>query len=515
MFNHENRPPESEAFQVKKSKRNLDRRQQEIAQRLDRRWQPRLAEPMLKSGNIRYEVSGRVKATAYGGLGMMQEVVKTVGLREAIDREVTVLKQHKPYHESDHILALVYSILTGGNRLQDLGLRRHDLAFLDAIGARKIPDPTTSGDFLQRFGTEQIEALMEAVNQARSSVWRLQPKSQRQLARIDVDGTIVETDARCKERMDMAYDGRWGFGPLIVSLANTQEVLYSVNRPASRPSHEGAPEWIDKAIDWALHGAGFDRVRLRGDTDFSLTRCFDGWNERGVEFVFGIDAHRSFVRRAKTLPEEAWAPLERPVAERAVRRRRPKKVKDELIRQKGYRTLKLSKESVAEMSYRPRKARTTYRMIVVRKQIHVTQGQLQLEDEIRYFFYVTNIPASEYSPTEVVRENNARCDQENLIEQLKNGVKATRLPVRAFNANWTFLVIGALAWNLKAWAGLLLPASLGARSLLKMEFRRFLQEIMLAPTQILRTGRRLVYRLLGVNSWTRLLLEGTVALRRW
>jgi len=127
---------------------------------------------------------------------------------------------------------------------------------------------------------------------------------------------------------------------------------------------------------------------------------------------------------------------------------------------------------------------------------------------------VTNIEKSRLSTAAVVRENNARCQQENVIEQLKNGVQATRLPVREFYANWTYLVIAALAWNIKAWAGLLLPEEMGARTLLRMEFRRFLNEIVRLPAQILTTGRRLVFRLLEINRWAVMLLEGTQRLKR-
>lgn len=506
----------NEAFQVKNSKRNLAARQQQLKERLDRSWQPQREDPVLESGNIHYEVSGRVKAVDCGGLGMLQAVVSATGLREAIDDEVAVLKRHLPYHESDHILSLAYTLLTGGSCLGDLQERRENVAFLDALGARRIPDPTTAGDFLRRFDDEQkVLNLMQAINRARSSVWQTRPTAERQLARIDVDGSIVETTGWCKERMDMAYNGRWGFGPLFVSLANSDELLYAVNRPASRPSHDGAVVWIDRAITWAQRGAGFEQVRLRGDTDFSLTEHFDRWTRKGVEFVFGIDAHPSFVRRAKALEVKAWKPFERPSRQRASRRRRAPNVRREVVVQKGYRNLTLEQEHVAEMDYRPRKSQKTYRMIVLRKRIRVTEGQLRLDDDILYFFYVTNVSKSRLSTADVVHENNARCQQENVIEQLKNGVQATRLPVREFYANWTYLVIAALAWNIKAWAGLLLPEEMGARALLRMEFRRFLSEIVRLPAQILTSGRRLVFRLLEVNRWTTLLLEGTQRLKRW
>lgn len=312
--------------------------------------------------------------------------------------------------------------------------------------------------------------------------------------------------------MDIAYNGRWGFGPLIVSLANTQEVLSVVNRPANRPSHDGAAEWMDKAIDWARNQAGFQKVRLRGDTDFSLTTHFDGWHEQGVEFVFGMDASPGLVKRAEELEHSAWKPLERP--KRPVKRRRPENVKKQVVQQRGFKNLKLASEHVAEIDYSPSKAKQTYRLIVLKKRLKVTKGQLCLDEQIRYFFYITNIAKKQMSAAGVVRENNARCHQENLIEQLKNGVQATRMPVAEFDANWAYLVIGALAWNIKAWAGMLLPETLGARKLLTMEFRRFLNEVVLVTAQILHSGRRLIFRLLEVNNWSRLLLEGTRHLRR-
>lgn len=497
---------------MKKSKENLDARQRRTDERLDRSWQPQREEPIFESGNIRYEVSGRVDGTSCGGLGMIQVVVESSGLRQAIDQRVQVLKRHLPYHESDHVLAQAYNLLVGGVCLEDLTELRRDTAFLDAIGARRIPDSTTAGDFLRRFSEADIRAMMDAINQARSSVWQAQPKSERDLAVIDVDGTQVETLGECKERMDVNYKGQWGFMPLIVSLANSQEPLFLVNRPGNRPSHEGAADWLDEAARWAREEAGFDRVRLRGDTDFSLTTNFDRWTNEEIEFVFGMDANPSFVQRARQLDEGDWEPLDRP--EPKVRRKRPKKVKQEVVKRREFRDMTLEEEHVAELEYKPSKAKGTYRLVVLRKQIRVTQGQLRLEDEIRYFFYVTNISPDVLTPAAVVRESNARCHQENLIEQLKNGVQAMRLPVKEFHGNWAYMVIAALAWNLKAWSGLLLSESLGARKLLKMEFRRFLNELMKTPVQILNRSRQLIFRLLGVNRWTELLLEGTHQLKR-
>jgi hypothetical protein len=495
-----------------KSRANFERRQRRLEERLDPKWLPEADEPVLGGGASCYEVAQRCVAIGCGGLGMLQAVVGAVGLREEIDESLHLLKRHLPYHESDHVLSLVYNVLTGGQCLEDLEARRSDEGFLNALGARRIPDPTTAGDFLRRFKAEDVCDLMSLINRCRAGVWRRQPQASRRLALIEVDGTIAETLGECKEGMDISYDGRWGYGPLLVSLGNSQEVLSVVNRSANRPSHDGAAPWIDQSVDWALKEACFERVRLRGDNDFSLTVNFDRWTTRGVEFVFGMDAKSAFVLRAQELEEESWKPLDR--AQKEAKRQRPVKVKPAIIAQRGFKTLTLEQEHVAEIEHRPAKCKQPYRLIVLRKRTKVTEGQLRLTDEIRYFFYVTNIPRDQMGAAAVVRESNLRCHQENLIEQLKNGVRATRMPVAEFNANWAYMVIASLAWNLKAWAGLLLPAELGARTILKMEFRRFLNELILLPAQILTSGRRLLFRLLAINRWVPLLLEGTPSLHR-
>jgi len=498
---------------MKNSNKTLAQRQKSIADRLDRSWQPDRTVPVMEFGSIRYEISDRVEAVAAGGIGMIVALVNVLGLREAIDRIVRVLKRHRPYHESDHILAMALSIICGGHCLEDLELLRRDEAFLNCVGARRVPDPTTAGDFLRRFDAATVTSLMDAVQVVRASVWRSQPSSDRKLARIDVDGTITDTDARCKEKMDISYNGRWGYAPLLVTLANSQEILYVYNRPANRPSHDGAAPWLDKAASWAIEQAGFERVRFRGDTDFSQTAYIDQWTDKNYEFVFGLDAHPALVKRAKGIVDTDWTILARPIIERAKTRARAPKVKDEVIEKRGFKNLELEEEHWAELPYQPTAAQKKYRLIILRKTIRVQAGQLRLADEIRYFFYISNIKGM--TAPELILENNQRCNQENVIEQFKNGVQGSRLPVREFDGNWAYMAIAALAWSLKAWAGLLLPKALGAAKLVRMEFRKFLREVILQPAQVLQTGRRVICRLLAVNPWTRLLLEGTRKLQAW
>lgn len=229
---------------------------------------------MFHGGPIRYEMAERAQAIDCGGLGAFHTLARRIGLVDEIDRRIKLLKRHLPYHESDHILNLAYNILTGGMRLEDLELRRQNETYLDALGAPRIPDPTTAGDFLRRFkSVETIVTLMEVINHTRVRVWKQVRRGKRRNAVIDVDGTVAGTLGECKGGMDMSYQGVWGYAPLIITLANTGEHLYLVNRPGNAPSHQGAAPWLDRAV--ALTRRGWTGVCLRGDTDFSLTANFD------------------------------------------------------------------------------------------------------------------------------------------------------------------------------------------------------------------------------------------------
>jgi len=343
---------------------------------------------MLTSQKIHYEIGDNVEATPFGGLFALHRLVTKLGLVQAIDANLHLLKIHLPYHESDHVLTLAYSVLCGGTRLQDVDRLRNDVPLLNGLGARLLPDPTTTGDFLRRFTEADLVVLMDAINSVRPQLWRTRGADLLgEVAYVDVDGTIVPTTGECKQGMDISYKGIWGYAPLLVTLANTREALFVVNRPGNAPSHADAAAWIDKAI--ALVTPHATRVCLRGDTDFALTAHFDRW-AHSVDFVLGTDNIAALRTRAEALPDHAWKRLARPAryeTKTGTTWTRRHNRKQEVITARGFLNLRLNFEDVAEFSYRPGKCGRDYRVVVVRKNISRAKGEHALIDEVRYFFY--------------------------------------------------------------------------------------------------------------------------------
>lgn len=287
------------------------------------------------------------------------------------------------------------------------------------------------------------------------NVWAQQPDEFFDCATVDMDGSLVKTTGECKFGMDLSYKGIWGYHPLLISLAETREPLRIVNRSGNQTSEDGAAVECDGVADY-LQSCGFRRIVFRGDTAFSQTQHLDRWNDRGVTFYFGY----------KALPNV---------------------------------------EELAEFDYQPTACSQAYRMIVVRKQIDEMQGQKLLLNDVRYLFYITNDRTS--APAEIVFTCNDRCEQENLIEQLKNGPRSLTAPVDNLYSNWAYMLMASLGWTLKAWIALSLPETgrwkdrrrKEKSDLLRMEFRTFVTAMIRIPCQIVRTGRRLIFRLLNGN----------------
>jgi hypothetical protein len=489
-------------------RRQLARRKRRILRRIKNQPGVERHQPMMTAANIHYEIADRTRAISPGGIGAIHLLAQRLGLVRDINENLHLLKRHLPYFESDHVLNVAYNLLAGGSRLEHLEARRNDEVYLDALGAERIPDPTTAGDFCRRFAEGDVQSLMDIFNETRLRVWKEQPEAFFEEAFLDADGTIAPSDGWCKQGVDISYNGTWGYHPLVVSLANTAEPLFLVNRSGNRPSHEHAAEYLDRAIALCRRG-GFRGVTIRGDTDFTQTRHLDRWDTQGVRFLFGTDARPNLIELAEQLPADAYGLLERPprYTIKTVPRAAREDHKTPIIVARQFETIRTIGEEVAEFEYRPVACKKAYRVIVLRKRLAIEKGQMRLFEEYRYSFYLTNDRTT--AASEVVFLANDRCDQENLIAQLKGGVKALAMPVDDLVSNGAYMVMASLAWSLKAWSALVLPERgrwaekhrAEKRSLLRMEFSTFCVALIQVPCQIIRTAGRIAYRLLSWNPW--------------
>jgi hypothetical protein len=253
-----------------------------------------------------------------------------------------------------------------------------------------------------------------------------------------------------------------------------------------------------------------ERILPQDGKTIAETEDLDSWDDAGnIRFMIGYAAYDALKARADELPARAYSFLERPprYSIKTSPRQQPERIKPEIVRERGFKTIHLLEEMIAEFDYQPGACKKSYRMIVLRKRLATDRGQMRLFEEYRYFFYITN--DRDMSAEDVVFSANDRCNQENLIAQLKSGVHALAAPVDNLVSNWAYMVMASLAWSLKAWSALLVPVSprheakhkAEKQTLLRMEFTTFRAAFIEMPCQIVRGGRRLIYRLLSWNPW--------------
>jgi len=461
---------------------------------------PESVGPVFSNRQVRVKVQQRGKITPYGGVFLAHHLAMRLELDRDINRAIRLLKINVPYLESDHILTHVYNLYVGGRCIEDIANLQHSDAIKHLLGACRIPDPTTAGDFLRRFDEYHLEKFQAVIDRAREKVWRKMPRSRRKVGTVDLDSTIKEVYGQCKQGADFSYNGKWSYHPLLATLAETNEPLRTINRPGNRPSPEGAAQALNQILP--MVGRHFDKVFVRGDSKFYQHAIIAQCERHGASFAFVMDGYAVLHEMADSLPPSAWKPFSahRPakVAQAAANkktRRKRQRVRPQRARQRGYQTLATTKQWVAEFNYKiPLGAQSaeagtagrTYRVVVKRQQVDISEGQEYLFTEYRDRFVITDIPRSHMDPAELFCFAYGRCDQENIIEQFKNGIAAMGMPTGELLANSAFLMAGQLAWCLRSWlSALALPTETT-----RWEWKWFRQAFVYIAAKITHGARR-------------------------
>ncbi len=469
-------------------------------------WPDRVG-PVFANRQVRVHVQQRGKITPYGGVSLAHDLAMRLELDRDINRSIRLLKINVPYCESDHILTHVYNLYVGGHCIEDIANLQHSDAIKHLLGACRIPDPTTAGDFLRRFDEVHLQNFQAVIDRAREKVWRKIPRSRRKVATVDLDSTIKEVYGQCKQGADFSYNGKWSYHPFLATLAETNEPLRTINRSGNRPSAEGAAQVLHEILP--MVGRHFDTVFVRGDSKFYQYAIIAECEQNGASFAFVMDGYANLHELADSLPPSAWKSFSahRPdqVAQAAANkktRRKRKRVRASQARQRGYKTLATTRQWVAEFEYTlPRSAKSndagvagrTYRVVVKRQQVDIREGQEYLFTEYRDRFVITDIPPSHMDPAEVFCFAYGRCDQENIIEQFKNGIAAMRMPTGELLANGAFLMAGQLAWCLRSWlSALALP-----KETTRWEWKWFRQAFVYIAAKITHSGRQAKVYLAG------------------
>ena len=265
-------------------------------------------------------------------------------------------------------------------------MRRNDEVYLDALGARRIPDPTTAGDFCRRFAEADVERLMDAFNEARLRVWKQQPADFFDEAIIDADGTLVATDGRCKQGVDIAYNGHLGL-PSAGGLAGQHRRAAVPGQPQRQPPLARAGRRLPRqGRSPSAAGPASGKITLRGDTDFTQTKHLDRWDEPATSASSSASTPCPTSRRlAEGLPDRG---VQRPGAAGPVHDQDgappgPERHKERIVSRAAVRDdPKLIGEEVAEFDYRPVACEKTYRVVVLRKQLVVEKGQMRLFERV-------------------------------------------------------------------------------------------------------------------------------------
>lgn len=445
----------------------------------------RRSEPVLRHPKLLFS-SEPSDTTPYGGLALAASLVRSLGIAQDLNRNLSLLASHRPFHESDHVLTHVYNLYAGGTCIEDIADLQTSEPVRRMLGTDRVPDPTTAGDFLRRFDTESLKNLDRVIDQAQEKIWkRRYGKKKAARAIVDLDSCVRPVYGDQKEGTDFTYKGSFGYHPLVISLAETMECLRLVNRSGNTASADGSENHLRELFP--MLGRRFKQIIVRGDSAFAKQPIFDACEEAGHSFAIVSPSQQNFASLFEALPGEVWKPYrqrEKNEVPACRRRKRGLNRRRERALSRNKRNLQLEKQWIAEIPYRPDRSARTYRLIARYQEIEEhEQGHLFMLTRFR--FILSNLPSS-VSAEKVMDLTYQRCDQENLIEQLQSGVTAMRMPTGGMLSNAAFMICARLAHNLKPWlAQTALP-----KETMRWEWKRFRRAFVYCAARVVHASRQ-------------------------
>jgi len=348
------------------------------------------------------------RLTAHAGIVLVRDLIDRLGVPQLLDEEIHVKQRERGYPEAENILSLCWNSLLGGNCLLDLNVLRSDPGLPQLLGVESILAPTTAGEFLRAFDLGDLTDL-QRVNRLIAA--RVRPLQKSTRLTIDLDPSLYAQCSQRKEGSRMNYKGEVGYYPLFAFWAEEKELLQT---HLLRGNARAAPKavWF---LQQALRQAPPDLPRfLRADSEFYTWELIEFCETHDFTYAITADQTQGLKHALTDLPEEVW---------------------------KRYAT----GLQVAELSFAP-SGRAAHRYIAKRQRLFNKKNK---QHQWRYHVVITN--DRKRSPKKVMQWALGRCRVENLIKEHKNDFGFEKMPTQKYHANWAWLLIGQLAWNLLAW----------------------------------------------------------------
>jgi hypothetical protein len=409
----------------------------------------------MKKGGKRKVIlrEGDDTLVSFGGGILLDEFIRRLGLAELIDQTVKVKTRERGYKESEAILGLAASMITGGECLDDLFVLREEKGFGAIWSHGEIPHPTTMGDFLRRFNLGHIRQLESVITECFHKVYKASDKME--TLTLDIDSTLDEVYGSKKEGARMTYKGIRALNPLVCFVRETGDWLHSRLRSGNVHTANGAESFIRESVHKVIDLA--DKINLAMDSGFYDKAIVAECERLSVGFTITADQTAPLMRAVHALADEAWIPIKENVW-------------------------------VSELHYQPVHWPKAYRYLVRKEKLPQKQQPALIETiNLRYHVIVTN---RQESAEELVPFHLQRATMENLIRETKYGLSLDSFPCEEFHANWTYLTIGMIAYNLVNWIKKLALPGLHKKKLLKAVRYRFFN----VAARIIHHGRYMILK---------------------